>query len=495
MALQTTETIVETCVTQGIDVPLCVDLDGTLLRSDILLECLAESLHCPLVLLRIPFFMARGRAFLKARLAEATPPDVTTLPYDPEVLKVIKTERATGRRIVLITATDRRIADRISAHLGVFDEVIASDGIINLKGKKKSEELVRRFGRRGFSYAGNDESDLAVWKESKSAIVVGNRSLHLPAAAITQVEEVLPGPGRRISNLLQLFRPYQWSKNLLVFVPLLTANDILSVSNWMRCIGLFFALSVMASALYVLNDITDLRSDRAHPRKRTRGLASGNVSLVTGFALLVPGVALALALAAVNGSLKLVLLYGVLSFLYSTYFKRFPLIDIFLLAGIYAVRIFAGGVVGGHLVSVWLLTFSIFLFFSLAAVKRTAELLALPADNQKRSRRGYFPGDALALEMMGVSSSFMSCLVLAFYVQSLTVQRNYTSPDLLWGIIVLVLFWQCRLWLATLRGKMQDDPIIYAAKDWVSWLVACAVIAIMLLAHSRLFQGVSFLLS
>jgi 4-hydroxybenzoate polyprenyltransferase len=495
MALWTTERIAQACAAPGIEGPLCIDLDGTLLRADILHECIAESLHCPSVLLRIPFYMARGRAFLKARLAEAAPPDVTTLPYDPDVLEMIKRERATGRRVVLVTATDRRIADRISAHLGLFDEVIASDGTTNLKGKKKAEELVRHFGTRGFSYAGNDNSDLTVWKESESAIVVGNPGLRRRAAAVTRVEQVLPGPRKKLSSLLQLFRPYQWSKNLLVFVPLLTANDISSVSNWMRCVGLFFALSVMASALYVLNDITDLRSDRAHPRKRLRGLASGYVSLRTGFALLIPGVGLALALAAVNGSFTLVLLYGALSFLYSTCFKRFPLIDIFMLAGIYAVRIFAGGVVGGHLVSVWLLTFSIFLFFSLAAVKRTAELVALPADNQKGSRRGYFAGDAPALEMMGVSSSFMSCLVLAFYVQSLTVQQNYTSPDLLWGIIVLVLFWQCRLWLATLRGRMQDDPIIFAAKDWVSWLVACAVVAIMLLAHSHLFRGISFLLS
>ena len=494
MALRTAERIAQMCVTPAVEVPLCIDLDGTLLRSDILLECMANSLHRPLVLLRMPFYMARGRAFLKARLAEAAPPDVKTLPYDPDVVSLIERERTTGRRIVLITATDRRIAERISAHLGLFDEVIASDGATNLKGKQKSEELVRRFGMRGFSYAGNDDSDLAVWKESNSAIVA-NPNLERRAAAVTRVEAVLPGPGKQFRSVLQLLRPYQWSKNLLVFVPLLTADDISSVSNWMRCIGLFFALSVMASALYVLNDITDLGSDRAHPRKRSRGLASGTVGLRTGFALLVPGVGLALTLAAINGSFRLVLLYGALSFLYSTCFKQFPLIDIFLLAGTYAVRIFAGGVVGGHLVSVWLLTFSIFLFFSLAAVKRTAELLALPAENQKSSRRGYFAGDALALQMMGVSSSFMSCLVLAFYVQSLTVQQNYTCPDLLWGIIVLVLFWQCRLWLATLRGRMQDDPIIYAAKDWVSWLVACAVITIMLLAHSHLFRGVSFLYS
>jgi len=493
MALSGTQRTNTSGIAAAPQAPLCVDLDGTLLRSDVLCECVAKTLWHPFGLLQILSNLARGRAFLKRRLADKVQLDVSRLPYDPDVLKLIERERASGRYIVLVTGSDETIANEIARHLKLFDEVIASDGSTNLTGQKKSDELIRRFGEQGFTYAGNDAADMAVWKQSKSAVLVGAPArLQSRAAEVTTVEANLSGGRRGLRSLVRLLRPYQWSKNLLVFVPLLTADDMLSASNWTRAAGLFVAFCIMASALYVLNDITDLDADRTHPRKRLRPLAAGEVDLRIAFALVPAGITLALILAAATGSFKLVLVYGVASISYSTFAKQFPLVDIFLLAGIYALRIFAGGIATHHLVSAWLLTFSAFVFFSLAAVKRTTELMASESEGSRNSRRGYLRADSVALGMMGIASSFVSCLVLAFYVQSSVVRRNYACPDLLWGFNALILFWQCRLWLSTLRGRMQDDPILFTVKDPVSWLIGCAGILIVLLSHSSTLQGVSF---
>jgi 4-hydroxybenzoate polyprenyltransferase/phosphoserine phosphatase len=475
----------KTSVSRTSETPLCVDLDGTLLRSDILFEALTRAVRRPSILLKLPLWLLRGRAFLKAQLAKSISLDVRTLPYNHALLQFIQTARSNGRKVVLATGSDHAIATRIAEHLGVFDEVIASDGVHNLTGKGKAKVLHARFGSHGFSYAGNDRADLEVWKLSRSAVVVGPTARFAEQVAeLTEVEAHLPDGSSKLGAFIRLLRPYQWSKNLLVFVPIITANALSDWAAWGRCAGLFLAMNLMASVLYVLNDLTDLESDRIHPQKQGRPFAAGDLPLWLGFAILPPGIALAVAVSAMGGSTTLVGVYGASSLAYSWGLKQFPLVDLFMLTGIYGIRLFAGGVLSGYLVSVWLLTFSGFLFFSLATIKRIAEISAWQAQRRVNARRGYLPADLLPLQGMGIAASFVSCLVLALYVQSPTVQQNYLSPDLLWGITALSLFWQCRLWLATSRGFMLDDPIVYAAKDWVSWLVALVTVVLLALAHS-----------
>ncbi|MBZ5634682.1 MAG: UbiA family prenyltransferase [Acidobacteriia bacterium] len=471
--------------------PLCVDLDGTLLRSDSLYECLAAALRRPWLLLRLPLWLLRGKASFKAEISKRVTLNSAALPFHNGVLQLLHNARGNGRKIVLATGADRKIAMQTATHLAIFDEVIASDGVHNLSGEGKAEVLRARFGAYRFSYVGNARSDIAIWRSASSAVIVGmSRRQANRIAAFTSVEAHLPR-GSRIRSFIRLLRPYQWCKNLLVFVPIVTANALSDRTAWIRCAGLFVALSLMASVLYVFNDIVDLESDRLHPIKRKRPLASGDFPLSLSFGAVPVGLAAAIAIAVALKVLPEVLLYGIASFVYSIGLKRFPLVDLFLLAAIYSVRLLAGGVVSGHFVSFWLFSFSCFLFFSLATIKRVSELLLLQEQARVNSSRGYRPGDIFTLQAMGISSSFVSCLVLALYVQSPTVTQNYRSPELLWAQVVLILFWQCRLWLSTIRGHIHDDPIVFAGKDWVSWLVAVLILLAMLLANSNLSKLVS----
>jgi 4-hydroxybenzoate polyprenyltransferase len=485
------QTRAEGSATGAATAPLCVDLDGTLLRSDSLFECLAAALRNPLLLLWLPLWLLKGRAFFKAEVARRVTLNTAALPFHSGVLQLLHNARANGRKIVLATGADREIAMRTAAHFAIFDEVIASDGVHNLSGEGKAEALRARFGPYRFSYIGNARSDTAVWRSASSAVIVGmSRRQANRIAAFTSVEAHLPH-GSRIRSFIRLLRPYQWCKNLLVFVPIVTANALSDRTAWMRCAGLFVALSFIASVLYVFNDIVDLESDRLHPVKSKRPLASGGFPLSLAFGAVPVGLAAAIAIAAALKVMPEILLYGIASFAYSIGLKRFPLVDLFLLAAIYSVRLFAGGVVSGHIVSLWLFSFSCFLFFSLATIKRVSELLLLQEQSRVNSSRGYRPGDIFTLQAMGISASFVSCLVLALYVQSPIVAQNYVSPEILGAEVVLILFWQCRLWLATIRGHIHDDPIVFAGKDWVSWLVALLILLVMLLANSNISKLVN----
>jgi 4-hydroxybenzoate polyprenyltransferase len=284
-------------------------------------------------------------------------------------------------------------------------------------------------------------------------------------------------------------RPHQWVKNLLVFVPIFTAHAIADASAWISASLTFAAFCATASAIYLANDATDLAADRKHSRKRLRPFASGALPLTTGLGaaalLAVAGLALGLA----SGTLAVIAVYAALSTAYSLKLKEMPLIDVFLLGGLYTIRIFGGGVATGHALSLWLLAFSGFLFLGLALLKRVAELgPAKPASAGQVARRGYMPADLPILQMLGCSASFASSLVLALFVQREATAAQYASPGLLWGIVPVMLFWQCRLWLSTARGYMHDDPIIYSARDWVSWLVGGALMLLLLLAYSLPFD-------
>jgi 4-hydroxybenzoate polyprenyltransferase/phosphoserine phosphatase len=468
--------------------PLCVDLDGTLIRSDTLVEGIGHLLGDWRSWPGLAAAFLRGKAGLKQHVAAEAGIDAALLPYDERVIALIREAKAAGREVALVTAADRRIADAVAAHLGLFDVVLASDGATNLKGDAKGAALVARYGAKGFAYAGNDGSDLAVWRHAGAAVVV-----NAPAVLAEQVrrempvEAELPRPGGTARALVKALRPYQWVKNLLIFVPLVTAHALADLVAWRQALLAMLAFSLVASAIYIVNDISDLDSDRRHARKRRRPFASGAAPIHAAFAL-APALGLVgFLLGIAAGILPVLLLYALISVSYSMRLKQLPLVDMFILATLYTIRLYAGGEATGYHVSLWLLAFSSFLFLALAAVKRAAEILPLEkqggAGPSSLSRRGYTAEDGPFILVLGVASSFVSTLVLALYVQNDWFYREKEwSAQIMYLIVPLLLFWQCRLWLSTTRGKMDDDPMIFAAKDYVSRLTAICLFIVFVLA-------------
>lgn len=480
-------TSVPSCPAASQSLPLCVDLDGTLLFSDTLHDAaLAVALAQWSTLFRLPRWLAAGKAHLKQELAARWDFDPATLPYNTGVVSLLKRERARGRRIVLCTAADRRVAEAVAVHLGLFDEVLASDGVVNLRGPAKAEALVRRFGQRGFTYIGNDLTDVAVWEQAAGAIVVGVSRRMQRAATRFQVEESIAPQTSVLPALLRALRPSQWSKNALCLVPML-ASASLDPLAWLAALGIVAAFCATASAIYVLNDLSDLAADRAHPRKSRRPFASGALPVAWGFALAPALLLLGGVLGWVSGALPVLFAYAALSLAYTLRLKELPLVDVFVLAALYTLRVVAGGVASSHTVSLWLLGFSAFLFLSLGLIKRVSELTRLATVKQTRvARRGYLVQDLNLLQQLGCASSFASVVVLSLYVQSDAALHAYAFPGALWAAVPLLLFWQCRLWLATARGYMHDDPIVYAARDRPSWLTLACLCAVALAARTSL---------
>ncbi|HWD60146.1 MAG TPA: UbiA family prenyltransferase [Stellaceae bacterium] len=476
--------------------PLVVDLDGSLVKTDTLIECLLEALPHPVRLARALFALRHGRAALKAALAEIAALDPALLPYNRELLAYLRDERKSGRVLILATAADERVARAVAEHLDLFDAVLASNGTVNLAGPAKLAAVKAALAGQAFSYIGDERRDLALWREAASAITVdASPRLAREVAQAAPVERAFGGDRARRTALLRAIRPHQWVKNLLVFVPIVTARAVGDIHGWLIALAMFVAFSLTASGIYLINDLCDLAADRQHPKKCARPFASGalplHIGLIAAPLLLLAGA----CVGAAAGTLPVLAVYALMSLAYSFYLKSLPLIDVFLLAGLYTVRLIGGGLASGYTVSLWLLAFSSFLFLSLAIVKRVAELQALarrerrgPARledaggrvHRRVAGRGYLASDAHALELMGVAASFVTSLVLALYVQSEIMPLGDHRPTLAWGIVPLILFWQCRLWLVTLRGEMHHDPIVYAARDWVSWVVTIASFAMLL---------------
>ncbi len=464
--------------------PLCVDLDGTLVRTDMLLETLLLLLKKnPLYLLMLPFWLRRGKAHLKQEVSKRVEIDPASLPYDEPLIAYLQDERARGRTLVLATAADRKVAAQIAEHIGLFGEVVASDGGVNRAGGGKLDVLREKYGT--FAYAGNAEVDLKVWRGAAEGIVVSpSRSLADKAREVTQVSHVFAEPRKPTWQLvLKAARLHQWAKNALLFVPLVTAHQIFNVQLLGQATLAFVAFGLCASSVYLTNDMLDLAADRRHHRKRFRPFASGALPLKLGFAVtplfLLAGLAVALFLPPTF--FLLLLGYLVLTVSYSFYIKQVALLDVILLAGLYTVRIVGGAAATGITISPWLLAFSMFFFLSLAFVKRFSELRALHAQGDSKARaRGYMVGDLEQLASLGAASGYISVLVMALYISSDAVMTLYTVPGALWLICPLMLYWISRVWLLARRGEMHDDPVVFALKDRVSYAVgiSAALVAV-----------------
>jgi len=466
-------------------VPLCVDLDGTLLRSDSLVESalalLKQSLRFAWLM---PWWLLRGRAAFKAEVARRVQLDVTLLPYHGGLLQWLREQHAAGRRLVLCTAADQSVASAVAAHLRIFESALGSDGNNNLKGTRKRDRLQAGYGPRGYDYAGNGGSDLAVWSQARRAIVVnGGASLVRRAEALTQVERVFERSGSGAKAWLRALRPHQWLKNILVFAPLLAAHAWHAAGAAALAGCAFLAFCLCASGGYLLNDLLDLAADRAHPRKRLRPFASGELQPGAGLAAsaLLTLAALILALAISPLFCVALLAYYVLSLAYSLRIKKLVMLDVIALATLYTLRIIAGGAAVLIFPSFWLLAFSMFLFLTLAMVKRCSELIRLMAERGEHTPgRGYRVADLDVLQQLGGASGYLSVLVLALYINSSTSQELYRHPQVLWLLCPVLLYWISRVWIICHRGEMHDDPVVFALRDRVSrWLaVAAALIAI-----------------
>ncbi len=471
-----------------IEKPLVVDLDGTLILTDMLHESVLRVLKDrPFDTLRIPFLLLKGKAYLKQHLASNIEFDPITLPYNEELLEWLKQERVSGRRLILCTASDKKIADIIADHLGIFDEVIASDGVLNVAGENKAAALLTLFERHGYDYVGNSNKDLPVWSQAHRAVVVnGSNELIKKAHDVATVERVFPKRPIGFSSWRQVLRIHQWLKNLLLFVPLFAAHDLSNGQAWGSTFLAFVAFSLCASSVYIANDLLDLESDRQHPRKRNRPFASGIVPAWVGvlFAPILLIVSLGVATLVGQQFLYWLIFYFALTCAYSWVLKRLMLIDCLTLALLYTLRIIAGAAAVGHGLSFWLLAFSVFLFLSLAFVKRYAELeVQLLSGKEKIHGRGYHIADASLIQTMGIVAGYSSVLVLALYLNSDAVLRLYAAPELIWGAVPVMLFWVSWMWMQAHRGKMHDDPLVFAVKDRAS-LGAAATFAAILVAGS-----------
>ncbi len=471
---------------------LVIDLDGTLIRTDLLIEsALALMKANPFYLLLMIYWLTQGKARLKGEIARRVCLDVTTLPYDERVLEYIRGERRGGRPTALATASHTRYAQRVAEHLGLFDRVFATTDEVNLAASAKARTLAAAYGEKGFVYAGNARPDLRVWRHAAAAIPVGeNRRLLTEVQRSFPVECALPRDRPGVRVYLKALRVHQWLKNILIFLPVLAAHRLGDPSAVTSSILAFLAFSACASSVYLLNDLLDLPADRRHPSKRLRPFAAGTLPVEQGL-VLIPALllgAFVVALSLPPLFLWTLLIYYVATTAYSFYLKRLLMLDVVVLAGLYTIRVIAGCAATGIPLSYWLFAFSMFLFLSLAFVKRYTELVSLRSECRDNVAHGrsYEVGDLEILSSFGAAAGYLSVLVAALYISSNDVQKLYQQPSLLWGICPILLYWISRVWIIAHRGSMHDDPIIFAMKDRVSLLSGALVLAVMLSAYSGL---------
>jgi 4-hydroxybenzoate polyprenyltransferase len=467
--------------------PLCVDLDGTLVKSDTLVDSLLvlARIH-PFLLLRLPGQILNGKAAFKAFVTQNVALDVEHLPYNRLLLQFLQKEHARGRKIYLATGANVRLAQRVADHLKIFQEVLASDGTHNLTGNKKLDSLRNRFGNSDFVYVGNDTPDLPVMAGAAESMVANpSRRLRtrMRAQRITpsRAFEERSDPWR---SLIKALRPHQWTKNLLILLPPLLAHKH-SIGLLTAALLAFFCFCCTASATYMVNDLLDIEADRRNSKKRLRPFASGELAPATGLVsaafLLTVGFTCAHFLPAAFSIWLLVYLCTTL--LYSLYLKRIALVDVLVLSGLYTLRLLAGGAATTTPISHWLAGFAIFLFLSLAIVKRFAELGNHSlTGRQLKNGRGYLMSDIEQIRAFGTASAFAAVVVFANYISSRDVTVLYHHPQLLWLIVPFMILWLCRVWLLASRGELDEDPVAFALTDAASLAMGVTVAAIVLLA-------------
>jgi 4-hydroxybenzoate polyprenyltransferase/phosphoglycolate phosphatase-like HAD superfamily hydrolase len=471
--------------------PLVVDLDGTLIKTDLLFESANSFIfQYPLQVFRLPGWLGSGKSALKACLANVSNIDPALLPYNEKLIGWLREQKAQGRRLVLATASHRTLADIVAAYLGLFDEVLATEGDSNLKSYQKRDRMLARYGERGFDYVGNDAGDISVWQSADRAYVVsGSAKLIARVRENGNLEQVFSDERERLFYaLMRVARLQQWMKNLLIFVPLLAAHRYSDDASLVQVLLAFIVFGLTSSSVYVLNDLIDVADDRNHPAKKSRPLAAGDLSLLHGWLVwpVLLTVAFLLAIATLPAAFVAVLTaYFLLTLIYSLRLKQLVIVDVITLAALYTQRVIAGAVVIDAPLSFWLLTFSMFIFLSLAFIKRFSELKMVRANGRQGMLRGrgYIQEDIEIVSSMGTGAGYLAVLVLALYIQDGHTAELYQTPQIIWLACPLLLYWISRVWLIAHRGGMHDDPVVFAFKDRLSWVIGLLFFAVFALAR------------
>jgi 4-hydroxybenzoate polyprenyltransferase len=433
-------------------------------------------------------WLLKGKAALKEGLALETQIDVSVLPYDPQIIEMINAEKANGRMIVLATASHVSLAERIAEHLQLFDLVLASNANRNLSGNNKRDLLVAHYGEGGFDYVGNSKDDLPIWNVSRQAYVVNpDRGVESRVKAMSQVEPTIRTNTSGLRDWRKAMRMHQWLKNALIFVPLLASHRFTQFDLMRDGVFAFFCFGLCASSVYILNDLLDLGDDRHHKSKCNRPFASGRLSIKAGLifvpTLLVAAFGAALLLLPWQFSAVMAAYYG-LTLAYSLQLKRLMAVDVIVLAMLYTTRIIAGVAAFNLTLTFWILAFSMFIFLSLAMVKRYAELRdARVREVTTMARgRGYYPGDLDMIASLGASSGYLAVMVLALYIQDAKTTALYVTPHVIWLACPLLLFWVTRVWMLTHRGQMNEDPVVFAIRDRTSQLIGAVFLLMFWIA-------------
>jgi 4-hydroxybenzoate polyprenyltransferase/phosphoserine phosphatase len=467
---------------------LAIDLDGTLIRTDLLHESTLKLLASrPGAVWSMLGWLMKGKAHFKREVAQRVNIDVAHLPFQQDVLSWVRAERSNGRTTVLCTASDGIYAQAIADHLGAFDIVMASDGQTNLSSTNKARALTERYGAGGFDYAGNSRADIPVWAQARQAIVVSApTAVRNQAARVATVTREFQHPAKSLSSWMRALRLHQWVKNVLIFLPLLGSHEIFDPLLLAIASMAFVAFGFCASSVYLINDLIDLESDRRHPRKRFRPFASGQLTILKGL------MASVVCLAAAAGVTLLMqrwsfaawlAVYLGLTLCYTFWLKKKMLVDSFVLAGLYTLRVLAGAAATGLDTGFWLLALSLFLFFSLALVKRYSELKVLSqAGGTSVPGRDYLADDLQLVQTLGIASGFGAVMVVALYINGESVAQLYPHQQLVWLTVPVLLYWISRMWLKAHRGEMHHDPVVFALRDRVSQLTIAAFFAALLLA-------------
>jgi 4-hydroxybenzoate polyprenyltransferase len=467
--------------------PLCVDLDGTLVKSDTLADSLCVLARTrPADLLRLPGWLSGGKARLKREVTARTTLDAAHLPYNEALIVYLREQAASGRKLYLSTGADHQLADRVAKHFGLFDEVFSSDGATNLTGAKKLSLLESRFGPGGFAYVGNSRKDLPLLSASKDAMLA-NPTMGLEGRLKRRkipVQNIFRDRAPAARSIWRALRVHQWAKNVLIFLPLLLAHAV-GIAALVQSALAFLSFSLVASSTYIVNDLLDLASDRNHATKRRRPFAAGDLTVLAGLclALLLFAVGILISIPMAAKFTSWLLIYCVMTLVYSLYCKRVVIVDVIILSALYTLRILAGAAAAKVPISDWMAGFAIFFFFSLALVKRFSELENLRARGAAPSNgRGYLVHDMEQLRAFGTASAFASIVVFTLYINNSDVRQLYHHPQRLWLLTPLLIWWMSRVWLRASRGQMHEDPVIFALTDRASLLAGVAIFLIALAA-------------
>jgi len=464
---------------------LVTDLDGTLIKTDLLYESVFSFIKINFFsVFKILIWLLRGKAYLKRRLASEVSLGIEVLPYDKYVLDYLRKEKEKGRYLVIASASTSSFVNSIADHLGIFDEALSS-GNRNLSGKNKAALLANRFGNSGFEYMGNSNDDVPVWNNSGAAVIVSRSSRFAK-----KISEKIKVPvvryfidGRHEFTWMKAVRLHQWVKNLLVFLPILASHRFLEWDVISKSLLAFLSFSLCASSIYIVNDLFDLQEDRRHPEKRKRAFACGDLEILMGvklFFLLMVMVVVTALFIHVYAFYVVMTVYLIITFVYSMKIKQLMMADVVTLACLYTIRIVAGAVASGIVLSMWLLTFSVFTFCGLALLKRFDELSQLPA--RGGGGRGYQSNDVFVIAALGVGASLISILVFVLYINDPFAGSLYSNPKILWALVPVFLYWFGRMWILAARGLINYDPVLFVMKDRASLFCGLAGFVVVFMA-------------